>query len=995
MIWNPRGSVWHRWEPHIHAPGTLLSDQFNGDWDGYFTAIEKSDPIIRALGVTDYLCLETYKEVRRRKEHDKRLPGVFCIFPNVEFRLDIKTAKERAINIHLLFSPDDPKHEYEIESILRKLTFEFQGRSYACCRPELIALGRAFDKGQTHDVGALRAGANQFKIGLANLQKVFREDRKWLSKNCLVAVAGSMNDGTAGLKEDDSFVAFRRELESFAHIIFAATPKQREFWLGRTPVADKDAIETNYKALKPCMHGSDAHRVDRVGKPDQDRYCWLKGDLSFETLRQAVLEPADRVWIADTLPVGPSPSETLRHIQATGAPWLATPSLPLNSGLITIIGARGSGKTALMEFLAAGAKALTAAPSESSFINRAGDLLEGAQVTLAWTEDGKENTAPLHSSYGWLNSDTLSPEVCYLSQQFVERLCSSSGLATELRDEMERVVFEATPADDRMECESFRELANLKLDTTRVHRQELQNSITGIGDEVLKQEVLRDQIPTLNKTIQVTKSQIAGFQKELRELLPKDKEAHTKKLQHLEDLCAKAEAGLQGLRARQQHINDLAADIKQTIEVREPSRFYDLQTRFSGAGLGEEEWKAFHTTFVGDVNSILQNASSRIETTILIAVGGDPENPLDPSKVAVESLPLKQLRKVRDTVKKEVGIDTERQKKYEVLQRTIAQLEATLHRTEEELKGNQGAPERRNTLLNQRRAEYSEVFKTFVEEENKLVELYNPLRNRLKEAQGTLGKLEFVVQREVNLENWVERGEGLIDLRQASALRGHGALRKKAEECLLGPWKTGGPEEVAEAMEQFRNQLYDELQKALPDFSNPQQKRQRLQEIAGWLYDTSHISIEYGISYEGIPIERLSPGTRGIVLLLLYLAIDIHDRRPLFIDQPEENLDPRSVYTELVPHFRAAKQRRQIVMVTHNANLVVNTDADQVIVATSERKGDSGLPTITYASGSIENPEIRKSICLLLEGGRRAFLEREKRYRIDSSSNTDLKQGED
>ena len=196
-------------------------------------------------------------------------------------------------------------------------------------------------------------------------------------------------------------------------------------------------------------------------------------------------------------------------------------------------------------------------------------------------------------------------------------------------------------------------------------------------------------------------------------------------------------------------------------------------------------------------------------------------------------------------------------------------------------------------------------------------------------------------------------------------------------------------------MEQFRHELYGDLQKALPEFDDPQKKRARLQEVAGWLFDTSHISIEYGINYEGIPIERLSPGTRGIVLLLLYLAIDIHDRRPLFIDQPEENLDPRSVYTELVPHFRAAKQRRQIVMVTHNANLVVNTDADQVIVATSERKDDGGLPTITYTPGSIENPKIRKSICLLLEGGRRAFLEREKRYRIDSSSNPDSQTDED
>jgi len=47
------------------------------------------------------------------------------------------------------------------------------------------------------------------------------------------------------------------------------------------------------------------------------------------------------------------------------------------------------------------------------------------------------------------------------------------------------------------------------------------------------------------------------------------------------------------------------------------------------------------------------------------------------------------------------------------------------------------------------------------------------------------------------------------------------------------------------------------------------------------------------------------------------------------------------------------------------------------------------FPTINYTTGSIENPSIRKSICLLLEGGRRAFLEREKRYRIDSSSSSD------
>ena len=55
----------HRWDPHLHAPGTLLNDQFGGDWDAYLDRIEKSEPRIEALGVTDYFCcIDTYKEAR-------------------------------------------------------------------------------------------------------------------------------------------------------------------------------------------------------------------------------------------------------------------------------------------------------------------------------------------------------------------------------------------------------------------------------------------------------------------------------------------------------------------------------------------------------------------------------------------------------------------------------------------------------------------------------------------------------------------------------------------------------------------------------------------------------------------------------------------------------------------------------------------------------------------------------------------------------------------
>jgi len=65
-------------------------------------------------------------------------------------------------------------------------------------------------------------------------------------------------------------------------------------------------------------------------------------------------------------------------------------------------------------------------------------------------------------------------------------------------------------------------------------------------------------------------------------------------------------------------------------------------------------------------------------------------------------------------------------------------------------------------LLKRRRTEYCEVFKTFVEEEETLASLYGPLRERLREAVGTLGKLEFVVQREVKLQDWLSEARNCL-----------------------------------------------------------------------------------------------------------------------------------------------------------------------------------------------------------------------------------------
>jgi DNA repair exonuclease SbcCD ATPase subunit len=83
----------------------------------------------------------------------------------------------------------------------------------------------------------------------------------------------------------------------------------------------------------------------------------------------------------------------------------------------------------------------------------------------------------------------------------------------------------------------------------------------------------------------------------------------------------------------------------------------------------------------------------------------------------------------------------------------------------------------------------------------------------------------------------------------------------------------------------------------------------------------------------GVALENLSPGTKGIVLLILYLGMDIGDSRPLIVDQPDENLDNESIYRLLTSYFKSAKKRRQIVLITHNPNLVVNGDSEQIVVA--------------------------------------------------------------
>jgi len=120
------------------------------------------------------------------------------------------------------------------------------------------------------------------------------------------------------------------------------------------------------------------------------------------------------------------------------------------------------------------------------------------------------------------------------------------------------------------------------------------------------------------------------------------------------------------------------------------------------------------------------------------------------------------------------------------------------------------------------------------------------------------------------------------------------------------------------------------------------------------------------------PFE-LSIGQRGTFYVCLKLATDTFGL-PFVFDQPEDDLDNDFIANELVEMFKEIKKYRQVIIVTHNANLCVNADAEQVIVASNDRE------IISYESGALEKPDIRRSVYTILEGGEDAFLKRERKY---------------
>ena len=162
---------------------------------------------------------------------------------------------------------------------------------------------------------------------------------------------------------------------------------------------------------------------------------------------------------------------------------------------------------------------------------------------------------------------------------------------------------------------------------------------------------------------------------------------------------------------------------------------------------------------------------------------------------------------------------------------------------------------------------------------------------------------------------------------------------------------------------------------------------------------TNWFEIEYDLIYQGDSFNAMSPGKQAFVFLRLLLEF-VENKCPILIDQPEDNLDNRAIFSELVQYLRTKKKERQIILVTHNPNVVVGADAEQVIVANQHgvHNENAGGTKFAYVSGSLENSfskktgnipilesqGIREHVCEILEGGEDAFKKRENKYGFSS-----------
>lgn len=681
-------------------------------------------------------------------------------------------------------------------------------------------------------------------------------------------------------------------------------------------IEGKDPQYGNKKVTK--IKCSDSRKISEIG----NNFVWIKADPTFDGLKQIIFEPEDRVKVQPNNPYEDRNKIFFNSIKLSGSTNFILPDfeLPLNRELVALIGGRGSGKSALLEsFAFLNEEHLKVDQNDKKKIieyyrDNEGRSEPPPAFSLNTTLVDKDNTA--HDFFKNLDDYTnLELPFLYLGQEQL------SGIATN--------DFELT----RTVCQL------IGIDVNEIGQESLiSKGRTVLSDVDNTNKLLEDIVARYVALGYKEKTDIETWIKEyLAKLIEQQKRLSSKETRTiLEDINKKTEQGL-----KLKDLNDKADGL--LLELKDISVNHDIKNF-------NLQLKKLYATFPqltpldpSDQVKVLQDLQKQIKT--------------DMDELRKEIVKQKQ-ELIKQGIKEDVNSLLQAS---ENLQKQINGVEKDLQNYVDEQARLKSLHKQRSTLLSDIKKSLEQlkgaITSAFVEFQQSRVDSSDDekeLFDKIIQGIGVEGQIVF------NQKSFAKAIlSNFIDNRKVT---NETDLRK----IIAGTNTDGTAKEIT--FENLSQWIQTDL--TLQNYFN----RGGLKGMTEFIFTQwpEYLTVKAIAKLNGKPTEVLSIGQRGTLLLKVYLATSTA-KQVFIIDQPEDNLDNSFIMHELVPLIRRAKRARQIIMSTHNANLVVNADAEQVVVA----KLDQGLG---YISGSIENPEINKNIRDILEGGEEAFRQRERKY---------------
>ncbi len=911
-----KGSEWRKWDLHVHTPFSYLNTQFGNDFDEYVRqlfkkAIEKN---IAAIGITDYFTIEGYKKLKQDYlENEEKLKELFTedeiekikqilILPNIEFRLN-KLVGSKRINYHVIFSNELPIEDIE-DNFLREIKFIYEGAPQTedekrpLTKHNLEMLGQKlreeheqFQSKSDVEIGMTNAVVDDTDIAriLANKKSIF--DGKYL---LLVPSDGDLSR----VSWDSQDHNVRKVIIQKADGLFASNPNTIKWGLGKDYSTPEEFIK-EFKSLKPCIWGSDAHDFDKLFEPDERRYTWIKADPTFEGLRQITYEPEERVRIQEQNPEFEVDKPYFSSIVISGdisvfegeRVTLKKQIIPLNKNLVTIIGGRGTGKSLLVNYLA---HMIGYKFKEKNF-----NFVDDVNFKVEYAKNNNETPEVV----------TFSPEKqAELDAIFIEQ------------NKLKKLTDEKQVADEIKKLLSLEKLQfNNKLD---------------------------EEITVLLREIE----EIKGWFKKENEQGEKinDREFNENKLEKYEKLLSTitTEKNKEKLQ-------------KYTENIKQIRHYEDIIEELNALRLKLEGVKTELNFSVENINKLLPNDLQIKLTPVAFAT---QLNEIDNIKDFIEN-----YRKIKEQENKKIKSDFE-QEGFRGDLTTLLQNAEKYQREIEEINKRLKLIGRKEKLLKEKldlRKELGKKLREEYERQKQIIEeawhsifsrIENPEHKNVVEKILSNRGIEITGQIKFDLHKFNEKLKTYLDLR---TFRGDNPSEDLGISDIDSYWRFI-EEDLGKYIEGEKSSHIKRDKNLGELFFNLKERREYLHTIPE-------------ITYNGKTLDKLSAGQKGTLYLLLQLATKTFST-PLIIDQPEDDLDNEFITKELVNLFKELKKYRQMIIVTHNANLVVTADAEQVIVANNEDEN------ISYIMGSLENPVIIEKVCQILEGGKEAFEKRKNKY---------------